>query len=217
MAVRKVSNRGGNIIGRFPSLKLARMVAFESLLERDFIYLLDFEADISWFAEQPLTISYQHKEKLYHYTPDFHIIKDGQHLLIECKPQKFIGKADNQRKFSAAQAWCAAKNWQFQVVSDVELRQNYRVHNVKLLTQFARYTIQPALKYRIHTFLASTAVPVSVFEAMTHVAPAQPQTLLIPILHMAFHHEVVLPLNHAPISTHSQVHLASQVEKECYP
>ena len=35
MAVRKVSNRGRNMIGRFPSLKLGRMVAYESLIELD--------------------------------------------------------------------------------------------------------------------------------------------------------------------------------------
>jgi hypothetical protein len=56
MPVKKVSNRGGNIIGRFPSLKLGRMVDFESLIERDFIYVLDFEPDVESFSEQPLTI-----------------------------------------------------------------------------------------------------------------------------------------------------------------
>ena len=105
MSVRKVSNRGGNIIGRFPSLKLGRMVAFESLIERDFIYLLDFESDVTWFAEQPLTIPYQHKGKTRSYTPDFHVIRDNQNILVECKPQKFISKDDNQRKFAAAQVW----------------------------------------------------------------------------------------------------------------
>ena len=39
MPVRNVSNRGGNAIGRFPSLKMQRMIAFESLLERDFIWV----------------------------------------------------------------------------------------------------------------------------------------------------------------------------------
>jgi hypothetical protein len=30
-------------IGKFPSIKLNRMVGYESLIERDFIYLLDFD------------------------------------------------------------------------------------------------------------------------------------------------------------------------------
>jgi hypothetical protein len=70
MPVRKVSNRGGNIIGKFPSIKMRRMIAFESLLERDFIYLLDYDKDVEWFEEQPLTIEYQHEGKRRHCIPD---------------------------------------------------------------------------------------------------------------------------------------------------
>jgi hypothetical protein len=39
MSVRKVTNRGGNIIGKFPSFKMKRAIQFESTLERDYLYL----------------------------------------------------------------------------------------------------------------------------------------------------------------------------------
>lgn len=174
------------------------MVAFESLIERDFIYVLDFEPDVTWFAEQPLTIPYQYNGKALNYTPDFHVIKDDQNFLIECKPQKLVGKDDNQRKFVAAQAWCASSGWAFQVVSDEQLRRGHRVRNIKLLTQFARYSIGPQVKHRIRAFLADTPSPVRVADVMVNVAPERPQTIIIPILHLAFHHELVLPLNEAP-------------------
>ena len=212
MPVRKVSNRGGNIIGRFPSLKLDRMVAFESLIERDLIYMLDFEPDVTWFTEQPFTIPYQYEGKPRSYTPDFHIIRDDQNILIECKPQKFIGKDDNQHKFAAAQAWCVAKGWVFQVISDEQLRRGHRVRNIKLLTQFARYDIGSAVRHHIRTFLASTPGSIRVADVMVGVAPERPQMVIIPILHLAFHHELVLPLDEAPISTDSPVRLAPQLK-----
>ena len=59
MAVRKVSGRGRNMIGHFPSLKMRRMVAFESLIEQDFLYILDYEQDVIAFAEQPVRIEYE--------------------------------------------------------------------------------------------------------------------------------------------------------------
>ena len=192
------------------------MVAFESLIERDFIYVLDFEPDVTWFAEQPLTIPYQYNGKALNYTPDFHVIKDDQNFLIECKPQKLVGKDDNQRKFVAAQAWCASSGWAFQVVSDEQLRRGHRVRNIKLLTQFARYSIGPQVKHRIRAFLADTPSPVRVADVMVNVAPERPQTIIIPILHLAFHHELVLPLNEAPISTNSPVSLVPQVREERY-
>ena len=213
MPVRKVSNRGGNVIGRFPSLKLNRMVAFESLIERDLIYLLDFEPEVTWFAEQPLTISYPHKGKNLSYTPDFHIIRDGQNILVECKPQKYINTDTNQRKFAVAQAWCAAKWWGFQVIGDEQLRRGYRVRNVKLLTQFARYEIGSEVKSCIHAFLTNAPSPVRVAEVMVNVAPARPQAVIIPILHLTFHHELILPLDEAAISVDSPVKLAPGLMK----
>ena len=102
MPVRKVSNRGGNVIGRFPSTKMGRMIAFESLLERDFIYLLDYDPAVEWFEEQPLSIEYVHEAKLLHYTPDFHLLERGQHVLVECKPERFVDTEENRRKFAVA-------------------------------------------------------------------------------------------------------------------
>lgn len=210
MPVRKVSNRGGNIIGRFPSLKMERMIAFESLIERDFIYLLDFEQDVEWFAEQPLTISYQHQGKTLKYTPDFHIIRNGQNVLAECKPEKHIQSAENQRKFTAACSWCMARGWTFQVVTDTHLRSGCRLQNVKLLTQFARYDVSLEVRRRIRTFLSTACFPVTVADVMSYVTPKRSQSTIIPILHMAFHHELVLPLDYAPISDNSSVTLASR-------
>jgi hypothetical protein len=208
MSIRKVSNRGGNIIGRLPSLKVDRMVSFESLLERDFIYWLEFEPTVSWFAEQPLTILYQHGQRTLRYTPDFHVIKENRNFLVECKPVQFVTKAENQRKFVAAQTWCAKQDWRFQVVTEVELNQGYRLHNIKRLHQFARYPLAPGLKTRVLAFLERVSRPVTLADVMQDVAPEQPQRLFIPLLTMAFHHELQLALDEAPLSAQTPVEVA---------
>ena len=110
MPVRKVSNRGGNVVGRFPSLKMGRMIAFESLLERDFIYLLDYNARVEWFEEQPLMIEYVEADRPLHYTPDFQVLEAGQCVLVECKPESFVESVDNQRKFAAARRCTKAES-----------------------------------------------------------------------------------------------------------
>lgn len=207
MPVRKVSNRGGNIIGRFPSLKLKRMVDYESLIERDFLYLLDFEPEVTWFMEQPLTITYTDQAKTRTYTPDFHIISNSRNILVECKPQQFVGKASNQLKFATAEQWCFARGWTFQIVTDEQLHANYRLRNIRYLTQFARYNIALEIKNRIHTFLSTTPVPSTIAEITAHLAPEASQSLLVPIYHMAFYHELRLPLDKAPLSINSSVQL----------
>jgi hypothetical protein len=118
MPVGKSSRRGGSAIGRFPSLKMGRMIALESLLECDFIYLLDFDISIEWFDEQTPVIETVHERKQLHYTPDFHLMEHGQHVLVECKQECFAETNKNLRMFSAAQDLCDGCGWEFRIVAD---------------------------------------------------------------------------------------------------
>lgn len=117
MPVRNPSNRyGRNIVGRFPSLKLGRMVAFESRIEQDQIYLMEYDQNIVFYEEQPLTIEYRFENKLYKYTPDFQVVDaNDRYTLVECKPQKFVVTDKNQRKFDAGKLWCTSRNWELRV------------------------------------------------------------------------------------------------------
>lgn len=126
------------MIRRFPSLKTRRMVAFESLIEQDYLYLLDFEPDVLSFSEQPLQIEYEWEGKTLHYTPDFHVIREKREELIECKPRKLVDRDDNQRKFRAAQEWCCNRGLCFRIVTEEEIRAGNRLNNIKLLTRHAR-------------------------------------------------------------------------------
>lgn len=213
MAVRKVSHHGGNIIGHFPSLKLGRMVAFESLIERDFVYLLDYEPVVEHFIEQPVTLRYVHEEKQRRYTPDFQVLCNGQFFLFECKPAARVDEPVNQMKFAAARAWCQEQGWTFGVVTDAQLAANWRVTNIKLLAQFARYPVSPEIQGRIFAVLAALSEPVKLSEIMLQVRPHNPQSVLIPILRMAFHHEVHIPLSAAPITGDSLITLTHPLEE----
>ncbi len=59
MPVRKITNSGSRKnTGYVPSLKNERPIAYESLLERDCIYLFEFDDAISSYSEQPFKITY---------------------------------------------------------------------------------------------------------------------------------------------------------------
>ena len=191
MPVRKVSNRGGNAIGRFPSTKMGRMIAFESLLERDFIYLLDYDPAVEWFEEQPLSIEYVHETKLLHYTPDFHLLERGRHVLVECKPERFVETEENLRKFAVAQAWCEETRWEFRVVTDQQVRNGYRLQNVKLLAQYARQKVD-VITHQIQAFLRGRRCLSCIHDLAQAILPAilrrHRQYLLpgLPARHRAF-------------------------------
>jgi len=199
MPVRKVSNHGANVIGHFPSLKMKRMVAFESLIERDYLYLLDYETDIEWFEEQPLTIEYGHDGKVLRYTPDFHLVEVGRDVLVECKPLAFLDRDDNQRKFRAARTWCTNRGWAFRVVTDQDIRAGFRLENVKLLTRYARHVVEPGTKGRIYALLCCAQAAMSVDDLVRRVAPADFSAAAAAILCMVFDHQLFIPLDDAPI------------------
>ncbi|MBP8060090.1 MAG: TnsA endonuclease N-terminal domain-containing protein [Chloroflexi bacterium] len=215
MPVRTVSNRGRrNVIGYFPSLKMHRMVQFESTLERDLIYLLDFEPQVAEFEEQPLKITYPHDGKTLTYTPDFQMVSTrGRTVLLECKPRCFVSSDENQRKFRAAQTWCVERGWHFQVVTEEQLRTGYRVQNVKLLTQHARYEVRVQVKGTILACLANANQPLTIGDVMLVVNPDEPTSVIVPILNMAYRHELFLPLNKAPLSPQSPIHLYGPLEE----
>jgi TnsA endonuclease-like protein len=214
VAVRQVSHRGNNTIGRFPSLKMKRMISFESLIECDLLYLLDYEPEVERFEEQPLTIEYADGSSLRHYTPDFHVVRFQHNLLIECKPQAFIGTEENRRKFNAAKAWCAEHDWTFGVVTDQDLRAGSRLSNVKFLTRYARQVMQPEFTRRVFKLLAAASPPQTMAALAQSLAPANPAAVMADLWHLAFHHVVVVALDEGPLSTNSPVELSPHLVLE---
>ena len=211
MPVRTPSNRGGNTIGWFASYKMRRSIAYESLLECDYLYLLDFSEEVGAFEEQPLTITYQHAGRTHRYTPDFRVSQGGHELLVECKPLALVGTDENRRKFAAGEAWAAEHGHQFQVVTEREIRRGRRVENVRFLTQFARYPVEPAVRARILGGVSSAQGPLTLGQLADKGAVREPASALVPaILQLAYHHAVCIPLDDATLSGETAVWLPAR-------
>jgi len=91
MPVRKIKKSYISCVGYFKSHKDNKQLAFESILERDFFMLLEFDKDVVSFEEQPLKINYQLKAKSTRYTPDVLVTyKDGSQKIFEVKYQSDI-------------------------------------------------------------------------------------------------------------------------------
>jgi hypothetical protein len=216
MPVRKVSNRGGNVVGRFPSFKMGRMIAFESLLERDFIYLLDYDLRVEWFEEQPLTIEYLYNDQTLHYTPDFHLVEAGRQVLVECKPECFVDKDDNPRKFAVARDWCTSRDWEFRVVTDQQIRAGFRLQNIKRLTPYARLTVAAGVCHQIEVCLHET--PRITLQALAQrIDPDDPQRIITYLWHLAYHHRLDLALDTAALSNQTVVSQQGQACRVVQP
>jgi hypothetical protein len=133
---------------------------------------------------------------------------------VECKPAHFVATADNQRKFAVAAAWCQPCDWQFRVVTDEQVRRGYRLHNIKLLTAYARLRLDPGLRDALCAALQDLPATVSIQELARTIDPTDPATVTAGLLNLAYHGVVNLPLDVAPITPSTHIGRWEQMRAE---
>jgi hypothetical protein len=140
---RKVIRRGTRIrVGKFPTLKpTKRSVHWNSPLERDLFFILELDSDVKLFREQPCTIEYFLDGKKHRYTPDLLVVRSNRSQIIEVKPKSKVKKYD--QLFRMVALICREHGYEFVVATDVEIRQQPRLNNLKLLWRYSRIIIYP--------------------------------------------------------------------------
>lgn len=144
MSVRKISNRGSNnVIGKFPSYKTGKTVWWESKLERDYLYLLEFDSDVRSYKEQPVRIVFELNGLIRRYTPDFLVERTNKKQLVEVKPQEKVFKGDGKQRYLTISRVCRSRGYQFRILTEAEIRRQPRLRNIKLFYKYARTVIAP--------------------------------------------------------------------------
>lgn len=145
--VRNIDLKYSSLSGQISSKKLQKSIQFESSLERDFIYLIEFDIDVKEYLEQPLIIPYtdlygKHRK----YTPDFLISyhdKFRKKEIIEIKYEEELIKNNKElnHKLNEARLYCIRNNMVFRVCSDNYIRNKNCVllRNVKFLSRYRDY------------------------------------------------------------------------------
>lgn len=145
MAMRKVVTRSGrHIRGLFPSTKNQRMVAWESLLERDAIILFELSPGVVSYEEQPSVEIYYEDSSPRKYFPDFAVtLRNGSLAHVEVKPAKKLKGRATRERFSLIAAQYERQSRQFWILTDDEIRIEPRLSNLKLLAYHCRETLSP--------------------------------------------------------------------------
>lgn len=128
------------IRGDFPSLKLNRMVRYNSTIERDYLYFLEYWSHVLWYCEQPLTIKHKMPDGyIRRYTPDYEVHEAERKALVECKPHARIRSDHTLQQEVIGQNWAKKNDYDFIIITDDELRTGHRLANLKLFWRYARY------------------------------------------------------------------------------
>ena len=138
MPVRKIPRSHTNVTGRH-AVHGARSVGFESVLERDFITLMLFDAAFESIEEQPVKVPVPGgKGRAAYYVPDFLVhLSNARPKLVEVKPSDILArKADDfHNKFTAAKAFAGECGWSFEIWTEKNIR-ILRLENAKFLLPY---------------------------------------------------------------------------------
>jgi TnsA-like endonuclease N terminal len=152
--VRRITNGCRKNIGKFPSLKNGRAVWYESLLERDFMFLLEIDPDVVSYKEQPTTIRFRAGDDIYTYTPDFLVVRKKTMQIVEVKPAERVKEEKYQTLFQHAREIFRKWGYEFVVVTESVIHKQPLLDNVKLLHKYSRTPISCGDQLEAHNFLA---------------------------------------------------------------
>lgn len=141
--IREITYKSSSLSGVINSSLIQKPIQFESSLERDFIYLLEFDTCVNKYLEQPIEIEYKDTNgKKRKYIPDFAISyhDNRPNEIVEIKyVSTLIANRDVlSLKFEAADKFCKKNKSVFKVVTDEYIRQGKSVEleNYKFLSRY---------------------------------------------------------------------------------
>src|SRR5215467_695338 len=114
---RRLTNATPNkVIGRFPSVKMGRVVWWESQIERDYIYLLEIDPDVLAYKEQPFRVKLELFGSLRSYVPDFLVVRKSRKQIVEVKPVEKVTTEENSLLFPVMRQIAAERRYEYMVV-----------------------------------------------------------------------------------------------------
>lgn len=205
MAIRKIPKNHLFVTGRYASAKNGEMRDFESLNEKDYLILLDFDLTVVSFEVQPVKIPVPGVPRGYvpdvliHFHPDA-FGKNRASLLVDVKHTTDLAKnaAKYAPKFEAARIFAQDQGWEFQIIDETMIRKPY-LNNLKFLRAYKERLPEPSHIQTIVKILSKHSLTFD--ELLNLLAPSDQEKLSwIPVIwYMVVNHLILVDLQ-TPIS-----------------
>ncbi len=120
---RRNSHRYKKTIGKFSSCKMKKSISYFSLLQKDFIYWLEFDPDVLSYTTSTDSLEYYDKGKQKLYIPDFQVICHRKKQIIEAKFKKNIASQKYKQLYPLLSKICNDAGWEFIALTESQIRQ----------------------------------------------------------------------------------------------
>jgi TnsA endonuclease N terminal len=150
-------------IGNFSSCKMETSFRYNSLLQKDFMYWLEFDADVLSYGTPGIVVNYQSNGKEKSHTPDFQVVRYQKKQIIEVKSQKTVKSEKYDRLYQMLSGLYDETGWTFVVLTEAEIRREPILSNIKLLYGYARESFSID-EYRYCWEIARSNAPASLLD-----------------------------------------------------
>ena len=157
-------NRGyKQTVGNFSSCKMGTSVSYNSLLQKDFMYWLEFDPDVLSYNTPAISFDYYSNGRQKRYAPDFQVVRRQKKQIIEVKSQKVIESDEYQRLYQFLSDICDETGWTFVALTELEVQREPLLSNIKLLYRYERENFSID-EYRDCLEIVRSIVPASLAE-----------------------------------------------------
>lgn len=148
-------NRAKRIIGWFPSFISGDSQPYHSLLELDWLRLLDVTPGVASIKSQPRRVSFWLDGVRHNYTPDTEVLlSNGRKVMVEVKPHNIAVSPELRPVWEAIRARLADEDIGFKLATDVYLEARPRHQSVLHLQMFNTLMPDPDISFRLSEILA---------------------------------------------------------------
>jgi len=118
VGVRNIPTKRISVRGKMYSYKNKMVVYHESLLERNYFYMLEIDDDVIKYLPQPLKIDT--------YVPDVLVERKDKKQLVEIKPLEKVKNMDDKlaKKIETLKQYCQENNMEFLIITEEDINQN---------------------------------------------------------------------------------------------
>ncbi|WP_079908699.1 TnsA endonuclease N-terminal domain-containing protein [Paenibacillus sp. 32352] len=207
--------RGRHYRSKIGSSKSLKIIHAESLLERDYVRMCNFDPTIIKIYYQPVGIRFHYDGRKRRYFPDYLIVtRDNRYYLVEVKLKEFVGSNLNRAKFYAATKLCEEKDWTFIVVTEEQIRQGHFQKNLRLLHEVKRYKINPAIAEYIKAMLEHIG-PQTVSDLRNACVIVNASMFMLNLHKLIYASEIGTDLIHQPLNDNSLIWDLPKKEDTC--
>lgn len=122
--------------GKIFSFKMQLTVVWRSLLEFDYVHLLEIDSDVESYSNCNFKLEFIYSEQKHYLSPNFIVKRNEKSYLTYLLPNN--QKNPNQlSKLKFISDLCREKNYILQAITEEEIRQQPRLRNAKIIRKYA--------------------------------------------------------------------------------